>query len=61
MENLVTPVSSNHVSIAASRGEWHVSIHQKGKKATVSFLVEHHAVSFADGQRIRLKQENAEH
>ncbi len=58
MENLVTPASINRVTIAATAGEWHVSVHQDGKKAIISFLVEHHAVSFADGQRIRLRQED---
>lgn len=58
MENLVTPASNNRVTIAATAGEWHVSVHQDGKKAIIIFLVEHHAVSFADGQKIRLRQED---
>ena len=37
MENLVTPASNNRVTIAATAGEWHVSVHQDGKKAIVNY------------------------
>jgi len=55
METQLTHISTDGVSINASAGEWHVSVRENGRKAVVSFLIEHHAISFAEGQRTRIK------
>ena len=36
--------------------EWQVLIEENGRETVINFLIEEHARSFADSQRIRLKR-----
>lgn len=48
------PNLTDNVVITQSGGEWHVHVTEGGQTKTVTFLVEKHAHSFAQGKRDRL-------
>jgi hypothetical protein len=54
MQKLFASTCPN-ISVTPVGQEWQVLIEENGRETVINFLIEEHARSFADSQRIRLK------
>jgi hypothetical protein len=54
MQKLFASTCPN-ISVIPVGQEWQVLIEENGREIVINFLIEEHARSFADSQRIRLK------